>query len=185
MNKCVSESFWIILLVFSQVSFANNNKEDNAEDYFDKKEKQVLSPLAKPFPAPDFELKDEEGKTHRLSSYLGKVVILNFWTSWCPPCRDEFPSMEKAWQKVKDKGIAILAVNMGEDEDAIFDFTGRYPVTFPMPMDTDGSVIKKYPVIGLPTTYIISPKGMVTHRAVGTREWEHPQLLKQLLKMRK
>lgn len=144
---------------------------------------QMLYPLQEPFLAPEFELKGEDGKLYRLSDYRGQVVILNFWATWCPPCRDEMPSMERAWQKIKGKGIVILAVNMGEDEDAIFEFTGDYPVTFPLPMDSDGSVIKKYPVVGLPTTYIISPEGMVTHRAVGTREWEHPQLLDQLRKM--
>ena len=143
----------------------------------------MLYSLQEPFPAPEFELKGEDGKLYRLSDYRGQVVILNFWATWCPPCRDEMPSMERAWQKIKGKGIVILAVNMGEDEDAIFEFTGNYPVTFPLPMDSDGAVIKKYPVVGLPTTYIISPEGMVTHRAVGTREWEHPQLLDQLRKM--
>ena len=146
--------------------------------------KQTLFALPKPFPAPDFSLKGEDGTSYRLSDYIGKVVILNFWATWCPPCREEMPSMERAWQKVKDKGIVILAVDMGDSEDDIFQFFGDYPVTFPLPMDRDGSVTKKYPVVGLPTTFIVSPKGMVTHRAVGTREWEAPDLLGQLLDMR-
>lgn len=148
------------------------------------KRDQTLYPIAKPFKAPDFVLKGEDGKTYKLSDYRGKVVVLNFWTSWCPPCRYEFPAMERAWKKVKGKGIQFLAVNMGEDEIAIWEFTGQYPVSFPLPMDRDGKVIKQYPVIGLPTTYIITPKGMVTHRAIGTREWEHPELLKQLYQLR-
>lgn len=169
MNKLLSSILLAIILACSSTAFSQ--------------EKQMLHALQEPFSAPEFELMGEDGKLYRLSDYRGQVVILNFWATWCPPCRDEMPSMERAWQKVKGKGIVILAVNMGEDEDTIFAFTGDYPVTFPLPMDLDGSIIEKYPVVGLPTTYIISPEGIVTHRAVGTREWEHPQLLDQLRKM--
>jgi peroxiredoxin len=141
---------------------------------------QTLPPVAKPFAAPDFTLKGENGKTYRLSAYRGKVVLLNFWATWCPPCRYEMPSMERAHQKVKDQNIVILAVNVGESEEQVFGFTGRYPVTFPLLLDTEGAVVKKYRVIGLPTTFVIDPRGMVTHSAVGGREWDDEKLLDQL-----
>ena len=141
---------------------------------------QTLPPVAKPFVAPDFTLKGEDGKTYRLSDYRGKVVVLNFWATWCPPCRYEMPSMDRAWRKVKGENIAILAVNVGEDEDTVFAFTGHYPVTFPLPLDRDGRVIDKYPVVGLPTTFIIDPRGLVTHRAVDSREWDDDRLLDRL-----
>jgi peroxiredoxin len=146
---------------------------------------QTLPAMEPPFAATDFTLTDYEGKTHRLSDYRGQVVVLNFWATWCPPCRLEMPSMERAWQQVKGEGIVVLGVNVGEDEDTIFAFTGSYPVSFPLPMDSDGTVIKSYPVVGLPTTYIISPDGMVTHRAVGSREWDDPALLERLRGMRR
>lgn len=146
---------------------------------------QTLSPVAKPFAAPDFTLKGEDGKTYRLADYRGKVVLLNFWATWCPPCRYEMPSMERAYQKVKGEEIAILAVNVGEDETTVFAFTGQYPVSFPLPLDLDGSVIAKYPVIGLPTTFIIDPHGLVTHRAIGGREWDDHRLLDRLRQMLK
>lgn len=145
---------------------------------------QTLPALKEPFPAPGFTLQGEDGKTYRLSDYRGQVVILNFWATWCPPCRYEMPSMERAWQKINGKGIAILAVDVGEDADTIFEFTGDYPVTFPLLMDLDGAVISQYHVVGMPTTYIINPDGMVTHRAVGSREWDDPALLEQLKAMR-
>mgnify|MGYP005847273115 CR=1 FL=1 len=141
---------------------------------------QTLPPLAKPFAALDFTLKGEDGKTYRLSAYRGKVVLLNFWATWCPPCRDEMPSMERAHQKVKDQNIVLLAVNVGESEEQVFEFTGRYLVTFPLLLDTDGAVVRKYRVIGLPTTFVIDPRGMVTHSAVGGREWDDEKLLDQL-----
>lgn len=150
----------------------------------EKNLKQTLPKVAKPYKAFDFRLKSDKGKWHRLSQYRGKVVIINFWATWCPPCRYEMPSMERAWKKIKDKGVVILAINVGENEDKIFDFTGDYPMSFPVLMDIKGTVIKKYPVIGMPTTYIVSPDGIVTHRAVGSREWDNPALLKKILAMR-
>jgi peroxiredoxin len=146
---------------------------------------QTLLPLDKPFAAPDFALKGEDGKTYRLADYRGKVVVLNFWATWCPPCRYEMPSMERAYRKVKGEEIAILAVNVGEDEATVFAFTGQYPVSFPLPLDMDGSVVAKYPVIGLPTTFIIDPRGQVTHRAIGGREWDDDRLLDRLRQMLK
>jgi peroxiredoxin len=134
-------------------------------------------------PAPGFTLKDTEGNTHRLSDYRGKVVVLNFWATWCPPCREEMPSMERARKQVEDEPIVILAVDVGEDEDTIFLFTGDYPVEFPLLMDRDGAVTKDYPVIGLPTTYIIDPDGIIRYRAVGSREWDDPALLDELRRL--
>ncbi len=148
-------------------------------------QQQTLPALAKPFRAPDFMLPGEDGKTYRLSDYRGKVVVVNFWATWCPPCRFEMPSLERAWARLKDKNVVVLAINVGESADVIFEFTGQYPMSFPLPMDLDGAVIKQYPVTGLPTTYVINPHGMVTHRAVGSRDWDDPQLMKALLKLKK
>ncbi len=146
---------------------------------------QTLQSLAKPYAAPEFTLQDDDGKTHRLSDYRGKVVVLNFWATWCPPCRYEMPAMERAHKKVQGENIVLLAVNVGESEDQVFEFTGQYPVTFQLLLDTDGSVVKKYPVIGLPTTFVIDPRGVVTHQAVGGREWDDERLLGQLRKLLK
>ena len=146
---------------------------------------QTLSPVDKSFSAPEFALKGEDGKTYRLADYRGKVVLLNFWATWCPPCRDEMPSMERAHEKLKGENIIILAINVGEDANTIFAFTGQYPVTFPLPLDIDGSVTRKYPIVGLPTTFIIDPQGNVTHRAIGGRDWDSDQILGQLRKMQK
>lgn len=140
-------------------------------------------PPVKPFKAADFSLKGEDGKQYSLSQFRGKLVVINFWATWCPPCREEMPSMERAWQKLKNSNIVFLAINVGETEDEIFPFLASYPVSFPLPMDINGELVKQYPVVGLPTTYIVSAKGMVTHKAVGTRSWDHPELIRQLRKM--
>jgi len=148
-------------------------------------DKIIFPPVAKPFTAYDFNVKDIDGTQYRLSDYRGKVVVLNFWATWCPPCREEMPSMNRAHKKLANDNVVILAINVGEDEDTIFEFTGNYPVDFPLLMDRDGAVIKRYPVMGLPTTYIISPTGMVTHRTVGGRAWDDDVLLNALRRMQK
>lgn len=145
----------------------------------------VLHPVKGQPQAPDFELKDIDGKMHRLSDYRGKVVIVNFWATWCPPCRFELPSMEKLWENTQDEGVIMLAVDLGEDEDTIFSFTSDYPVSFPLLMDRDSSVTKKYSVLGIPTSFVIDPQGRIIYRAVGPREWNDKQLTDTILSLKK
>jgi len=139
--------------------------------------KQVLSEVAGTPPAPDFSLTDIDGRQHRLGDYRGRVVIVNFWATWCPPCREEMPSMQRAWERIRDEGIVMLGINLGEDEDAIFEFTAGYPVDFPLLMDRDSSVIRAWGVRGLPTTFVIDPRGRIRYRAVGGRAWDDAALL--------
>ena len=127
--------------------------------------------------APDFVLADLDGNQYRLSDYRGQVVIINFWATWCPPCRAEMPSMQRAWQQLEQESILMLGINVGEDEDTIFQFTANYPVEFPLLMDQDSRVINQWPVRGLPTTFVMSPEGKITYRAIGGREWDDPDLL--------
>ena len=138
---------------------------------------QTLTPIPGKVMAPDFTLLDTNGKTHHLSDYRGRPVIINFWTTWCPPCREELPSMNRAWHLIEEEGIAMLAINMGEDEDTIFIFSADYPTDFPVLMDQSGEVIEQWPVKGLPTTYVIAPDGTIAYRAIGSREWDAKELL--------
>lgn len=146
---------------------------------------QTLHAAQTPQPAPDFELVDLDGALHRLSDYRGKVVVLNFWATWCPPCRYEMPSMQRGWERVRDEDIVFLGVNIGEDTDTVFTFLADYPVEFPLLFDEKAAVIEAYPVTGLPTTYIIDPAGRITHRAVGSREWDDAGLLAELRALRR
>ncbi len=138
---------------------------------------QTLTPVPGRPAAPDFELQDTEGKRHRLSDYRGQPVLINFWATWCPPCREEIPSMNRAWARIAEEGIIMLAINVGEDEDTIFVFTADYPADFPVLLDRDGEVIGQWPVKGVPTTFIVDPEGRIAYRAVGGREWDDEQLL--------
>jgi peroxiredoxin len=146
---------------------------------------QTLTPLEDRPNAPELELPDLDGHVHRLADYRGKVVIVNFWATWCPPCRAEMPSMQRAWEALKDQGIVLLAVNVGEDEDQVFTFTNDYPVEFPLLLDQDASTTGKWPVRGLPSTYVVDPEGRLVYRAIGGREWDDPKLLAPIRALRK
>jgi len=140
---------------------------------------EQAAPLARRLPAPDFTLPDVEDKTHRLADYRGKVVLLNFWATWCPPCRKEMPSMQRLWEKFRGRDFAILAVDVGEDEERVFAFTLELdiPLEFPLLLDRDGKVMERWPVRGLPTTFILDREGRIAYQAIGGREWDAPELV--------
>lgn len=144
----------------------------------------LLTPLKTKAPAPEFELIDMDEKVHKLSDYKGKPIIINFWATWCPPCREELPSMNRAWKKVKDEGIEMLAINVGEDEDTIFAFTGEFPIDFTVLLDESGYEINKWPIKGLPTTFVLDPEGRVIYQAVGGREWDDDKLLEMVRQLK-
>jgi len=141
---------------------------------------QTLTPLSGQPAAPDFDLKDPQGHPQRLADYRGRPVILNFWATWCPPCLEEMPSMQRAHEAVAPEGIAVVAVNVGEDRDTIAAFLKQAPVDFAVPMDTDTKVAQRYHTKGLPTTYVIDAQGRLAYRATGSRAWDDPKLLEQV-----
>lgn len=128
--------------------------------------------------APAFTLKDLDGKTHKLSAYKGQVLLVNFWASWCPPCRREMPSMERLYLKLKGEPFQVFAVNQNEGFDLIFAFTGELDPapTFPILLDEKGKAPAQWNVKGLPTSFIVDKQGRIAYRAVGGREFDHPEI---------
>ena len=117
--------------------------------------------------APDFELITLTGETAKLSDYKGKKVILNFWATWCPPCRVEMPYMESYYEKYKEsENVEILAVNMSNMErgrsKTVKEFVNEHNLTFPILLDEDGEVTDLYEVRRYPTTFIINTEGIIT-----------------------
>lgn len=137
-----------------------------------------LTRLPEPVPAPDFTLEDMDGETHSLSELRGQVVMVNFWATWCPPCREEMPSMEEIYQALGGKGFQVLAVNQWETPDQVFPYMGQLDVypSFPVLFDRDSSVADAYGVKGLPTTVLVDKQGRVVYRAVGGRNFNHPEV---------
>jgi thiol-disulfide isomerase/thioredoxin len=143
------------------------------------------SPLKTQIPAKDFSLSDTDENTHKLSDLRGKVIVVNFWAVWCPPCREEMPSLERLRRKLADKAVAILAINQGEDAEEILSYLwGLDPVPeFPILLDSDMKVSSSWGVTGLPTTYIVDKKGNIVYRMIGGREFDHPEIVKVIEKL--
>jgi thiol-disulfide isomerase/thioredoxin len=139
-----------------------------------------LARLKTPVAAPDFLLKDMDEEQHSLQDYRGKVVMLNFWATWCPPCRQEMPSLEAVYQDLKEDDFVVVAVNQWESPNQVFPYLGQLDVfpTFPILFDHKGSVSKAYDVKGLPTTVVIDKKGNIVYRAIGGRDFNHPEVKK-------
>ncbi len=140
--------------------------------------------------AKDFTLPDLDGKPHRLSDYRGKVVLVNFWATWCPPCRREMPSMERLSQRLKDQPFVILGINQQEDPERVFVFTAQVDPSpnFPILFDTNSKVANAWGVLGLPASFIVDQQGRVVYRAMGGREFDHPEIeqtIRKLLPSRK
>ena len=119
-----------------------------------------------------------DDKPHALHDYRGKVVLINFWATWCPPCRKEMPALEALYQKLGSESFAVLAVNQWEDADHVFAYTGDLNVfpTFPILFDPESAISEKYGVKGLPTSFLIDKKGQLVYRAVGGRDFDHAEV---------
>ena len=111
--------------------------------------------------AADFSLVDLEGKVHRLSDYRGQVVLVNFWATWCKPCTTEMPAMQTTYDRLREQGFIVLAVNELEDEAKVREHIRTYAHTFPVLLDRDNRVANMYGVFGLPVSVFVDPQGIV------------------------
>jgi DsbE subfamily thiol:disulfide oxidoreductase len=121
--------------------------------------------------APDFLLKDITGKKVSLSSFKGKPVLLNFWTTWCPYCRKERPHLNKLHRQYKDRGLVIISVSTNESVEKVINYLKRIPADFLVLTDVDGKVAAAYNVGGFPTSFLINRNGIIKYKFLGFREW--------------
>ncbi len=128
---------------------------------------------------PDFELRGIDEATWTPDALTGKLWIINFWASWCPPCIEEMPSMNEAWHSVKDEGIGMLAINAGEGEHTVKQFLPRIAIDFPVLIGV-GDTLPNWSVRALPTTIVVNQQGEVVFEAVGPRDWADEALLDQV-----
>ncbi|MEH7157237.1 thiol-disulfide oxidoreductase ResA [Neobacillus drentensis] len=117
--------------------------------------------------APDFALVDMQGNKHQLSDYRGQGVFLNFWGTWCPPCKKEMPYINNQYHQYKDKGVQVLTVDIQESELAVNQFADRLKLDFPIMIDTDKEVMNTYGIDPLPATFLIDKNGKVVKYYTG------------------
>jgi peroxiredoxin len=132
-------------------------------------------------PAPDFTLKNLAGENVSLASLRGKVVLLNFWATWCPPCREEIPSMVKLNQSMAGKPFQMLAVSIDEGgKQAVEEFFKRVGATLPTLLDTKQEIGARYGITGVPETFLIDPNGVILKKVIGPLDWSHPDVVRFL-----
>lgn len=166
--------FCFSALVNSAEAFFHKKKEKAAVagDYvkklgIERPEKKIL--------APDFALEDLSGKRISLRSLRGKVVFLNFWATWCVPCRQEMPSMEKLHRELVGQGLEVVAVNFRESKTEVSKFFDELGLTFTALLDQDGKVFEEYGAWSLPLSYFINRRGEFVGKAIGYRKWDGPE----------
>jgi thiol-disulfide isomerase/thioredoxin len=136
-----------------------------------------LGVLKEPVQMDDFELASIAGGTAKLSSFRGRLVFLNFWATWCPPCRAEMPSMERLYRRLRAKGLEVVGVDLQESKAEVQKFVKERSLSFTVLLDTTGDVGGSWGAQSIPTTYLIDRSGGVFARAVGGREWDSDEMI--------
>ena len=133
-------------------------------------------------PAPDFDTLDLKGNVWSLSKLQGQVVFLNFWATWCPPCREEMPSMQRLYAKLPKDKFEMIALFNKDEPAAVKDFIAKLDITFPILSDKHNFAGTKYGLTGLPETFIIDKQGVIREKFIGPVEWDSPEIVDMLMK---
>jgi peroxiredoxin len=137
------------------------------------------APVKVGLPAPDFTFPGLDGKKVSLSDYRGKVVFVNIWATWCPPCVEEMPSMQKLYQKLKGENFEILAVSIdSKGAKVVAPFMKKYQLTFPALIDYMSTIKRIYKTTGVPESYIIDKDGILAKKVIGPLDWSQPDILR-------
>jgi peroxiredoxin len=145
----------------------------------------VFARVGQRLPAPDFSLEDADRKVWKLSALSGRVVVVNLWASWCPPCRRELPSLDSLYRATAAKGVMVLGVNAGEPWETVAAFTaGLEPaLSFPILTDEKGSVMQSWQVKALPATYVVDRGGRIVLRALGGRDFSRADAIEDVTQL--
>jgi len=131
--------------------------------------------------APKFTLRNLRGNLEGLDDHAGKVIVVNFWATWCAPCVKEMPSFETLYRRFRSQGLTVLAVSLDKDRSAkVQEFVDKYKLSFPVLLDTEGVAEKLYPSFTIPFTYVIDKQGRVAARIDGAKDWESPETFKAI-----
>lgn len=178
MKKLLFSAVALLILLAAACSPGDNAKKSPAQSETPAMAKNQ-GQAVKGQPAPDFTLSDLSGKSHKLSDYRGKVVILNFWATWCPPCKEEIPSMMVLNKSMQGKPFAMLCASIDEGgKQAVTEYFKSSGNSLPVLLDTDHSVAQLYGTTGVPETFVISPAGVILEKAIGAINWSDPAVIK-------
>ena len=140
-----------------------------------------FSPLETGRPAPNFTLPGLDGKMVSLSNYQGHVVLVNIWATWCPPCVDEMPSMERLYQELKDENFEIVAISIDAmGAEAVAPFMEKNKLNFAALLDPEGTIKSVYQITGVPESFIVNKKGILVEKIIGPRNWADPAAVRYL-----
>jgi thiol-disulfide isomerase/thioredoxin len=131
-------------------------------------------------PPPALELNDLQGRAHRLADYRGRVVLVNFWATWCAPCREEMPSIQRLKQRFANRPFVVLAVNVDEPEARIHKFLSELPLDFPVLLDPEGRTTKAWKVRVLPASFVIARDGRIRYTVTGDLDWNGNEIAARL-----
>ncbi len=154
-----------LILAFLLLIIMPFNCDSNKSTDISQEEKK--SQASEPKPAQDFTLKDLDGNDVKLSSLKGKAVVINFWATWCYPCKEEIPDLQKSYDENKDKGLIILGVNIKENGTKVSKFAKDYKMTYPILLDIDGTISDAYHVFGIPMSFFIDREGIIKDSFIG------------------
>ena len=134
-------------------------------------------------PTPSLRLPDLEGKEHALEAYRGRVVLVNFWATWCVPCKEEMPSIERLRSSMQGRPFAVLAVNLAEPDSRVQRFLRDVPLGFPILMDRDTSASRAWKARLLPATFIVGPDGRIRYSYIGELDWSREPIRRQIAEL--
>lgn len=126
--------------------------------------------------APDFILTDIHGKNLSLSSLKGRTVIINFWATWCPPCRAEMPSLNRLYKEYRTRGLVVLAISTDTSANVVKGYLNKNPFDFTILLDTDNKVSRQFRVFSIPTSFLIDKNSVIIQRYIGEEDWEAPEI---------
>lgn len=188
MKKTLIVAITVILLglsiynvnTYNTSSYKNKVSQENVENSTINQSKSnddlsqpiEVNPKVFKTKAIDFKLKDLDGKEFSLSELKGKKVFLNFWATWCPPCRGEMPEIEKLYQETKDSDLVIVTIDLGEPLNTVKSFIENNKYNFKVLLDSDQSVASKYGIASLPTSYFIDTDGNIVAKNIGAMNFE-------------
>jgi peroxiredoxin len=170
-GKVFLRSLSLVFILLVSLVFTAEGRED---DLFSRIR---INPIKGDKRVPDFFLKDLTGKKVEIKQYKGKIIFLNFWATWCGPCKEEMPSLEVLHRQFKGDNFVLLTISVDyEGLKPVQEFLSKQHYTFPVLLDPNGETLDLFEVKGIPTTFIIDKRGRVIGRAIGPRDWKSPEV---------